>query len=221
MTRALRPLALAILLLAACASLWPVVVAGDAPSLAPRITIALAPEDSLVVRVQWQASRAQRGASVDHYVWSVHVDGSAIATGTTADLHASAIIERPMPGDTALIHAQVYAIDSRGTSGEVAVSDAIEYYEPVAGPTAPIIVDLDTIPVAIGFADSLRMVFPASHIEDGVLVLDVDETVQGCVVAWEGERAFRPADQPAECLQGVYPAGLFRGARGVVVRQAD
>lgn len=149
MTRAFRPIALAILLLAACASLWPVVVAGGAPELAPTLAVqpSLSDSTSLDVRVQWQASRAQRGASVDRYEGSVTVNGAIAGTFSTAELSAVVTIDRPLPGDTAYIVASVVAVDSRGERGEAGESAPLVYIEPVQGPTPPV-VEIDT--VAIG-----------------------------------------------------------------------
>lgn len=148
MKRALRPLALGILLLAACASLWPLVVSGGAPDLAPRISVAPSVSDSLHldVRVQWQASRAQRGATVDRYEGSVLVNGVIAGTFATAELSAVVTIDRPLPGDTAYIVASVVAVDSRGVRGEAGESAPLVYVEPLAGPTPPV-VEIDTVAI--------------------------------------------------------------------------
>ncbi|MHB1170453.1 MAG: hypothetical protein ACYC28_14345 [Longimicrobiales bacterium] len=193
MTRALRQIALAILLLAACASLWPVVVSGGAPDLAPTLAVrpSLSDSTSLDVRVQWQASRAQRGATVDLYEGSVTVNGAITATFSTAELSAVVTIDRPLPGDTAYIVASVVAVDSRGERGEAGESAPLVYIEPVQGPTPPV-VEIDTVAVA-----------PV----DDLSVLECGDT--WCDLAWgaaENANAYAVqviATEPAELLEDV------------------
>lgn len=190
-----------LLTVVSCAALWPVVVEGGDRSLAPRVQVLPAPEDSLTVRVSWQASRAQRGASVDHYVWALEVDGASVAAGETAELSVSTIIARPLPGDSATIQAFVHAVDSRGIAGEVAQSPALTYYEPVAGPTPPV-VDIDTVAI------------------NDLSVLDCGDT--WCDVAWSGVEGvdayavFALETEPVELLDSIDVAMALAQLGGVV-----
>lgn len=178
----------------ACASLVNV-VSGGTPALQPRLTVQPSASDStsLDVRLRWQASRAQRGATVAHYEGAVLVNGVIAGTFETAALEAVVTIERPVPGDTVSIIGRVRAVDSRGIAGDIATSPPFTYYEPVAGPTAPGPIEIDTLDVGeIGMRyDSLRIVAPHAEVdEDGVLRMVVGDTVTVCGIGFANDRAY-------------------------------
>lgn len=209
------------LLLVGCATIV-TRYATAAAAMRPDLTVTL-DEDSVRVRLSWSPVRDARGDAVARYVATLTDHGQVVATGETTDTTWTAALPR-IAGDSLVLAGEVYAIDVRGNRGAVGMSAPVTVVVPDPGPPAPT-VRLDTIPLALGGVyDSLRMYFPAGRLEDGVLYLDVGESVQGCVIAWRGGSATRPMNQPAECLQTGYAprqAGLFRIARAVRTVQPE
>lgn len=206
------------LLLIGCATLA-TRYATAADGLRPALRISL-DEDSIRVRLAWSPVRDARGDEVARYVATLTDSGEVVATGETTDTTWTAALPR-VPGDTLRLRGEVYAVDIRGTRGAVGRSSTTTIAVPDPGPPAPD-VRLDTIPIAMsGYVDSLRVFFPAAEVDEGGTIrLAIGESVQGCVVAWYREVAFRPMDQAAECLQyqGAAGAGAYRIALAVETR---